>query len=67
VPSVRRAEPHEAEAVARLIADFRDHMGLDGPSDPAVRPGVERYEAAGFSATNNPYGSRDLYMRLHLD
>ncbi|MDX6722719.1 MAG: hypothetical protein QOD73_1123 [Solirubrobacteraceae bacterium] len=155
MPSVRRAEPHEAEAVARLIADFRDHMGLEGPSDPAIRAGVERligdpdtefllaaqtpgeppqgvaqlrfrfgiwreggdclledlfvsagargaglgralieamlerarargcrrveldvnerntgalalYEAAGFSATNNPYGSRDLYMRLHL-
>jgi len=25
------------------------------------------YERAGFSATDNAYGERDLYMRLHLD
>jgi GNAT superfamily N-acetyltransferase len=25
------------------------------------------YGSFGFSATNNPYGGRDLYMRLHLD
>ncbi len=25
------------------------------------------YESAGFSATANPYGARDLYMRLHVD
>jgi len=25
------------------------------------------YGSFGFSATENPYGSRDLYMRLHLD
>jgi GNAT superfamily N-acetyltransferase len=156
VPSVWRAEPHEAVAVARLLAAFRDHIGLDAPSDDDVRAGVERligdpgtefllvaaqagapaagvaqlrfrhgiwraggdclledlfvtaeargaglgralldgvldrarardcrrveldvnernetalalYGAFGFSATANPYGARDLYMRLHLD
>jgi GNAT superfamily N-acetyltransferase len=25
------------------------------------------YSRYGFSATDNPYGARDLYMRLHLD
>src|SRR4029078_4913575 len=25
------------------------------------------YESFGFSATANPYGARDLYMRLHVD
>jgi GNAT superfamily N-acetyltransferase len=155
VPFAWRAEPHEADTVARLIAAFRDHIGLEGPSDPLVLAGVQRlirdpetefllaapqedepaagvaqlrfrygiwraggdclledlfvsaaargaglgralveatlerarargcrrveldvnernetalalYGAFGFSATANPYGSRDLYMRLHL-
>jgi GNAT superfamily N-acetyltransferase len=156
VPSVWLAQPHEAEPVARLMAAFRDHIGLNGPSDAEVRAGVERllgdsdtefllgapadgaaaagvaqlrfrygiwragfdclledlfvdasargaglgralleaalerarargcrrveldvneanepalrlYGIVGFSATANPYGARDLYMRLHLD
>lgn len=25
------------------------------------------YHSLGFSATDNPYGARDLYLRLHLD
>ena len=25
------------------------------------------YESFGFSATANPYGARDLYLRLHVD
>ena len=25
------------------------------------------YESFGFSSTSNPYGARDLYMRLHVD
>ena len=25
------------------------------------------YGAFGFSATENPYGARDLYLRVHLD
>jgi ribosomal protein S18 acetylase RimI-like enzyme len=42
VPSVRLAQPHETEAVARLIAAFRDHLRLSGPSDDEVAAGVER-------------------------
>jgi GNAT superfamily N-acetyltransferase len=156
VPSVWRAQPHEADTVARLMAAFRDHIGLRAPTDAEVRAGVERllgdpdtefllaapdgsegaagvaqlrfrygiwraggdclledlfveapargaglgralmeatldrarargcrrveldvnecndaalrlYGGFGFSATANPYGARDLYMRLHLD
>ena len=40
--AVWRAEPHEAESVARLIVEFRDHLGLDWPSDNAFLAGVER-------------------------
>lgn len=40
--AVWRAEPHEAEAVARLIVEFRDHLGLDWPSANAFLAGVER-------------------------
>ena len=40
--SVWRAEPNEAEAVARLIVEFRDHLGLDWPSANAFLAGVER-------------------------
>jgi GNAT superfamily N-acetyltransferase len=156
VPHVRLALPRDAEAVARLMAAFRDHIGLRDPSDAELRTGVERllgdpdtefllaaraddataagvaqlrfrygiwraggdclledlfvddaargaglgralveatlararargcrrveldvneanetaqrlYGSFGFSATSNPYGARDLYMRLHLD
>jgi len=37
-----RAEPHEAEIVARLLVAFRDHHGRDWPSDNAFLAGVER-------------------------
>ena len=40
--SVWRAEPHEAEVVARLMVGFRNHLGLDWPSDNAFLAGVER-------------------------
>lgn len=36
------AGPHEAEIVARLLTDFRDHLGYDWPSDNAFLAGVER-------------------------
>ncbi len=39
---VWRAERHEAEEVARLLVAFRDHLGLDWPSDNAFLAGVER-------------------------
>jgi GNAT superfamily N-acetyltransferase len=42
VPSTWTAEPHEADTVARLMAAFRDHLGLADPSDEAVRGGVRR-------------------------
>jgi GNAT superfamily N-acetyltransferase len=150
------AQPQHAGAVARLMGAFRDHLGLDRPSDAEVAAGVARllgdadtefllgaadgdrvaagvaqlrfrygiwraggdclledlfvdssargaglgralldatierarargcrrleldvneanatalrlYESAGLSASANPYGARDLYMRLHLD
>ncbi len=36
------AEAHEAEAVAELLIAFRDHLGVDWPSDNAFLAGVER-------------------------
>jgi GNAT superfamily N-acetyltransferase len=39
---VWRAEPHEAETVARLLVGFRDHLGSDRPSDNAILATVER-------------------------
>ena len=41
-PQVWRAEPHEAEAVGGLLIDFRNHLGLDWPSDNAFLAGVDR-------------------------
>ena len=41
-PRVWRAQPDEAETVARLLVAFRDHLGLDWPSDNAFLAGVER-------------------------
>lgn len=154
MPRVWIAQPHERGSVARLMAAFRDHLRLDGPSDDEVATGVGRliedpntefllaatrdgapaaaqlrfrygiwraggdclledlfvdssargaglgralveatigrarargcrrveldvneandaaqrlYGAFGFSSTSNPYGARDLYMRLHID
>jgi GNAT superfamily N-acetyltransferase len=40
--TVWRAEPDEAEAVASLLVQFRDHMGRDWPSENAFLAGVER-------------------------
>ena len=39
---VWRAEPHEAEDVARLVVEFRDHLGVEWPSANAFLAGVER-------------------------
>ena len=39
--AVWRAEVHEAEVVAGLIVDFRNHLGVDWPSDNAFLAGVE--------------------------
>jgi ribosomal protein S18 acetylase RimI-like enzyme len=37
-----KAEPEEAETVARLLIRFRDHLGYDWPSDDAFVAGVKR-------------------------
>jgi ribosomal protein S18 acetylase RimI-like enzyme len=42
VPRVWLAQPHDAGAVARLIAAFRDHLKLSEPPDDDVARGVER-------------------------
>jgi ribosomal protein S18 acetylase RimI-like enzyme len=39
---VRVAAPEDAEVVARLLAEFRDHEGRDWPPEPTMRAGVER-------------------------
>jgi ribosomal protein S18 acetylase RimI-like enzyme len=156
VPGAWIAQPQEADTVTRLMLAFRDHLGLERPTDEDGRAGVARlladpetefvlaapepgapaagvaqvryrfgfwrsggdclledlyvdesargaglgralvqatldrarecgcrraeldvnesnaaaialYEAFGFSADANPYGARDLYMRVHLD
>lgn len=46
---VWRAGIDEAEAVARLLVAFRDHMGRDWPSDNAFLASVERLMERGES------------------
>jgi ribosomal protein S18 acetylase RimI-like enzyme len=41
-PIVRLADAHDAEAVARLMVSFRNHLGYDWPSDNAFLAGVEK-------------------------
>ena len=41
-PRVWVADPHEAETVGQLLIGFRNHLGLDWPSDNAFLAGVER-------------------------
>lgn len=41
-PHVWRADLHDAETVAELLVEFRDHIGRDWPSDNAFHFGVER-------------------------
>ncbi|HEX6389902.1 MAG TPA: GNAT family N-acetyltransferase [Solirubrobacteraceae bacterium] len=40
--SVRLADERDAETVARLMIGFRNHLGLDWPSDNAFLAGVEK-------------------------
>jgi len=49
VPRVWQAEPHEADAVARLLVAFRDHMGREWPSANAFLANVERLMERGES------------------
>ena len=39
---VWRAEPHEAEIVGQLLVEFRDHLGVQWPSENAFLAGVDR-------------------------
>jgi ribosomal protein S18 acetylase RimI-like enzyme len=39
---VRLADPRDAELVARLMCEFRDHLGYARPSDNAMLAGVEK-------------------------
>ena len=40
--AVWRAQPHEAEVVARLLVEFRDHNGESWPSENSFLASVER-------------------------
>ncbi len=42
MPVVWRAELHEAEVVGQLLVEFRDHLGVDWPSENAFLASVER-------------------------
>ena len=62
----RRARPRARRR------DARPRPGARLPPGRARRQRGQRtaqrlYESFGFSATSNPYGARDLYMRLHVD
>ena len=41
-PRAWRADPDDAETVARLIAGFRDYYGRDKPNDNTILAGVEK-------------------------
>ncbi len=40
--TVRLAGPDDAPVVARLLTEFRDHVGRDWPPEESIRAGVER-------------------------
>ena len=42
VPEVRLAQPEDAEAVARLLAEFRDWIGRPGPDEESIRASAVR-------------------------
>ena len=72
--SVWRAQPDEAETVARLLVEFRNHNGKDWPSDNAMLAVVERlieqpdveYLLASVDADSPPVGVCQLRFRLSV-
>ena len=46
-PTVRLAQPADAEHVAALLVAFRDHMGRDWPPEVAFRANVEKLMQGG--------------------
>ena len=72
--NVWRADLHEAEAVGRLLAGFRNHYGRDWPSDNAILATVERlieqpdteFLLASADAGSPPAGVCQLRYRLSV-
>jgi len=74
VTRVWRAGHDDAEAVARLMVAFRDHLGLDWPSANAFLAGVERllddpntaYLLAAPDGASDPAGVAQVRFRRGL-
>jgi GNAT superfamily N-acetyltransferase len=68
------AEPAEAETVAALLVGFRNHLGVDWPSDNAFLAGVERliddkntrYLLGAADADSPPAGVAQLRFRFGI-
>lgn len=68
------AQPHEAEQIAGLLVAFRDHMGVDWPSQNAFLASVERlledrdteYLLATADETSPPSGVLQLRFRFSV-
>jgi GNAT superfamily N-acetyltransferase len=73
-PIVWRAEPDEAEAVGELLIAFRNHLGLDWPSDNAFLAGVDKliedpntlYLLAAPDADSPPLGVAQVRFRFGI-
>ena len=71
---VWRATPDEADAVGELLIAFRDHLGLDWPSDNAFLAGVDRliedpntvYLLAAPDADSPPLGVAQVRFRYGI-
>ena len=71
-PIVWRAEPDEADAVGELLIAFRNHLGLDWPSDNAFLAGVDKliedrntlYLLAAPDADSPPLGVAQVRFRF---